>query len=99
MIVINSSAFSMRRRVLVTGFLGLSFVAGQAITAPAFAQQNELKVALVASMSGSMARQGELMKLGAQMAIEDINAQGGIAALNGAKLKLVIEDAGDRAET
>jgi branched-chain amino acid transport system substrate-binding protein len=99
MIVINSSAFSMRRRVLVTGFLGLSFVAGQAITAPAFAQQNELKVALVAPMSGSMARQGELMKLGAQMAIEDINAQGGIAALNGAKLKLVIEDAGDRAET
>src|SRR6478736_6136784 len=66
--------------------------------APAFAQQ-EVKIALVAPVSGPMARNGDLMKKGAELAIADINAKGGIAALGGAKLKLVIEDAGDKVET
>lgn len=63
------------------------------------AQAADVKIALIAPMSGGMARQGELMKLGAQLAIDDINAKGGIAALKGAKLKLVVEDAGDQVET
>lgn len=65
----------------------------------AYAQAPDVKIALIAPMSGGMARQGELMKLGAQLAIDDVNAKGGIAALKGAKLKLVIEDAGDKVET
>lgn len=63
------------------------------------AQAADVKIALIAPMSGGMARQGELMKLGAQLAIDDINAKGGIAALKGAKLKLMVEDAGDQVET
>lgn len=73
--------------------------AGLTWASAASAQAPELKIALVAPMSGGMARQGELMRIGAQLAIDDVNAKGGIAALKGAKLKLVIEDAGDKVET
>jgi len=65
----------------------------------AYAQVADVKIALIAPMSGGMARQGELMRIGAQLAIDDVNAKGGIAALKGAKFKLVIEDAGDKVET
>ena len=38
------------------------------------------------------------MKKGADIAIEDINAQGGIKSLGGAKLKLIVFDTGDSVE-
>src|SRR3546814_20732577 len=49
-------------------------------------------------MSGNYARPGQVMKMGAELGIEDINAQGGIAALGGAKLELVVIDTGDTTE-
>jgi branched-chain amino acid transport system substrate-binding protein len=64
---------------------------------PAHAQ-TEVKVGLIAPMSGPWARQGDLMLKGANLAIEDINRAGGIKALGGAKLKLVTFDAGDSVE-
>ncbi len=60
--------------------------------------QSEVKVALIAPMSGPWARQGDLMLKGANLAIEHINAQGGIKALNGARMKLLTFDAGDSVE-
>jgi branched-chain amino acid transport system substrate-binding protein len=69
------------------------------VAAPASAQQpTELKVGLIAPFSGPNARSGALMKAGAELAVEDINAKGGIASMNGAKLKLVTIDAGDSPE-
>ena len=62
------------------------------------AQAKEVKVGLIVPLSGPWARQGELMKMGAEMAIEHINAAGGIKSLGGAKIKLVVVDAGDSAE-
>jgi branched-chain amino acid transport system substrate-binding protein len=62
------------------------------------AAQTEVKVGLIAPMSGPWARQGDLMLKGANLAIEHINAAGGIKALNGAKLKLLTFDAGDSVE-
>lgn len=59
---------------------------------------NTVKVALVTNLSGPYALQGELMKQGAELAIEDINASGGIKALNGAQMVLEIADAGDTVE-
>ncbi len=58
----------------------------------------EVEVGLIAPMSGPWARQGEVMKLAADMAIGRINAQGGIKSLGGAKLKLVVFDTGDSVE-
>src|SRR5437588_507678 len=65
---------------------------------PAWSQAKEVRVAMIAPMSGPWARQGELMKKGADMAIEDINRAGGIKALGGARLRLLVVDAGDSAE-
>ena len=62
-------------------------------------EPQEVKVALIAPISGAMARAGDLMRLGARLGIEDINAQGGIKALGGAKMQLVVEDAGNTVET
>jgi len=65
---------------------------------PAWSQAKEVRVAMIAPMSGPWARQGELMKKGADMAIEDINRAGGIKSMGGARLRLLVVDAGDSAE-
>ncbi len=62
------------------------------------AQTKEVEVGLIAPMSGPYARQGEVMKMAADMAIETINQQGGIKSMGGAKLKLSVFDAGDSVE-
>jgi branched-chain amino acid transport system substrate-binding protein len=73
----------------------LSSLAG---VAPVAAQVKEVKVGLIAPMSGPWARQGDLMVKGANLAIENINKAGGVKALGGAKLKLLVFDAGDSVE-
>ena len=61
-------------------------------------QPTEVKVALLAPMTGAWAREGTLMRLGGEMAVDEINAAGGIAALGGAKMRLLVYDTGDSAE-
>src|SRR2546423_3782426 len=56
--------------------------------------QTEVKVGLIAPLTGPWARQGDLMLKGANLAIEHINTAGGGKAVNGAKLKLLTFDAG-----
>ena len=66
---------------------------------PAHAQNpKEVKVAVAVPTSGPWARNGELHVKGAQQAVDDINAQGGVKALGGARLKLIVVDTGDSAE-
>jgi branched-chain amino acid transport system substrate-binding protein len=62
------------------------------------AQQKNVKIAVIVPLSGPWARQGTLVKYGAETAVNEINAAGGIKALGGAKLELVAIDAGDSAE-
>jgi branched-chain amino acid transport system substrate-binding protein len=64
----------------------------------ASAQAPEVKVALIAPLSGPYARQGTLMLQGAQLAVANINDTGGIKSMGGAKLKLITADAGDSTE-
>src|SRR3984885_267803 len=59
---------------------------------------SEVKIAMEVPLSGPWARSGLLEQMGARMAIDDVNAAGGIKALGGAKLKLMEYDAGDTAE-
>ena len=74
-------------------------VTAPTLLAPAVAPAaEELKIALVAPLSGRWARQGQLKKMGADMAIAEINAAGGIKALGGAKIALREADAGDSVE-
>ena len=80
----------------------LAIVLVVALLTPAFPvpapAADDVKIALVAPLSGRWARQGQLKKMGAEMAIEEINSQGGIKALGGAKLVLREADAGDSVE-
>jgi branched-chain amino acid transport system substrate-binding protein len=78
--------------------LFLAVALGLAGIAPVSAQTKEVKVGLIAPMSGPWARQGDLMVKGANLAIENVNKAGGVKALGGAKLKLIVFDAGDSVE-
>ena len=62
------------------------------------AEGGEVKVAMIAPLSGPWARQGQLMRMGADMALDEINQKGGIKALGGAKMTLATADAGDSTE-
>ena len=87
------SKASMTRRTVLTG------AAAVGLTGVARAQQpSEVKVGLIVPLSGIYTRPGQVMKMGAEMGVEHINAQGGIKALGGAKLKLVVIDCGDTTE-
>ena len=52
----------------------------------------EVKIAVFLILSGSGADLGEQSRAGAVMAMEDINRSGGIKALGGAKVKLLLAD-------
>ena len=79
--------------------VGLALAGGVGLRwRPAAAQTKEVRVAMIAPLSGPWARQGQLMRMGADMAIEEINQKGGIQALGAAKLMLVVADAGDSTE-
>ncbi len=58
----------------------------------------EVKVGLLVPLSGLYARPGAVMKMGGEMAVDHINKAGGVKALGGAKLKLVVLDCGDTVE-
>src|SRR6266853_5970879 len=56
------------------------------------AQAPTFKVGVVHPVTGPIAEPGQACRLGAQMAAEAINAAGGIKALGGARLELVLAD-------
>ena len=90
----------MKARLAIR-MLGSAFILGLVTTLGgtlAQAQTKEVKIALIAPLSGPWARQGQLMRMGADMAIDEINQSGGIKALGGAKMVLVVADAGDSTE-
>jgi branched-chain amino acid transport system substrate-binding protein len=84
---------NLTRRALIGSAAALG------LASPGRAQQaGEVKVALLVPLSGMYARPGAVMRMGAEMGVDHINAQGGIKALGGAKLKLVVLDCGDTTE-
>jgi branched-chain amino acid transport system substrate-binding protein len=78
---------------------GLALTAG-ALAMPAIgrAQAKSVKIAMIVPLSGPWARQGQLLKMGGDLLVEDVNADGGIKALGGAKLEIIYADAGDSTE-
>jgi branched-chain amino acid transport system substrate-binding protein len=53
-----------------------------------------IDIGLLVPLTGAYADTGQEQKLGAQTAVDEINAAGGVKSLGGAKLKLVVSDAG-----
>src|SRR5215467_12136882 len=62
------------------------------------AEAQSVKIAMIAPMSGPWARQGQLLRMGADLAIEVINSLGCIKSLCGAKLNIFFFDAADSTE-
>ena len=79
------------------GALGLAGAAAVTRAAHA-ANPAEVKIAMIMPLSGPWARSGLLEQMGARMAVDDVNAAGGIKSLGGAKLTMVEFDAGDSSE-
>lgn len=83
----SSSVRSTRRALLAAGFA----LASTTLTGQALAQSGEpIKLGLVTALSGQSALAGESITRGMQIAIDEINAKGGL--LGGRKLELVRRD-------
>ena len=89
-------SLSRRSAVIAASAVALAAICSTPVAVQA--QQKNVKIAVIVPLSGPWARQGTLVKCGAETAVNEINAAGGIKALGGAKLELVAIDAGNSAE-
>lgn len=69
--------------------LALAAVSAVALATAGQAQQKEVTIAVIGPVTGKEAPFGTQMKMGAEAAVRDINAAGGV---NGMQIKLVVED-------
>ena len=80
-----------RRSVLKGGAALLAGVAAPAVLRAA--DPAPIKVGILQPVTGALAMDGEFGRSGAELAIADINAAGGIKALGGAKIEMIFGDA------
>jgi branched-chain amino acid transport system substrate-binding protein len=90
-----STACISRRRLLRTTALGAAASASAFLSGPRHlrAQAAAVKLGVLHPVSGALSYSGQQGRLGATLAIEEINAAGGIKALNGAKIEAILGDA------
>lgn len=82
-----------RRRFVAGGSAGLAVAAG-GIAMPHVARAaGPVKLGVLHPVTGFVAYSGNQSRAGAMMAIEDINAAGGIKSLGGAKIEALLADA------
>ena len=79
------------RRDLLRGATAASLGVG-AFPAVLRAQPRTIKIGMVEPLTGPMADVGQDSRLGAQLAIEAVNAAGGIKSLGSARLELLVAD-------
>jgi len=91
-----STSRDISRRSLVKAGAAATAVLG----APGLllAQAKPVKIGLLHPVSGGLAYSGAQARLGALMAIDEINAAGGIKAMGGAKLEGMLSDSQSRPE-
>ena len=91
----------MKKHRLISPSLALTFLiifcATAILSGPVFAAE-EIKVGLIYPTTGPAASIGQLCVKGHKFAVDQINAQGGIKSLGGAKIKLVIADTEGKGE-
>jgi hypothetical protein len=76
-------------------FMSQTAAAASAMSFPliAGAQAKTVKVGVLHPVTGALAYSGQQCRMGALMAIEDINKAGGIKSLGGAKIEAMLGDA------
>lgn len=80
-----------RRSLLKTAALGS--VASLAMPALVRAQGAAVKIGVLQPVTGALAQDGEHGRIGAEIAINEINKAGGIKSMGGAKIEMVFGDA------
>lgn len=93
----------MEKRHLVSASLGTAlifalFLAVSFIITPVMAGDNVVRIGNIIPLSGPSASVGQQGKNAREMALEEINAAGGIKSLGGAKLKLFYADSESKPE-
>ena len=75
--------------------LGGAAASGALIAAPGLlrAQAATIKIGILQPITGALAQDGEYGRLGAEIALNEINNNGGIKSMGGAKLQMVFGDA------
>ena len=79
------------RRTVLTGAAATSAVL--AMPGLVRAQAPQIKIGILQPVTGTLAQDGEYGRLGAEIALNEINAAGGIKSMGGAKLEMVFGDA------
>ena len=84
-----------RRRFLATTALGAASVAAGSVAMPSVlrAAGEPVKLGVLHPVTGALSYSGQQGRLGATIAIDEINAAGGIKALGGAKIDPMLGDA------
>ncbi|MCZ8186006.1 MAG: ABC transporter substrate-binding protein [Beijerinckiaceae bacterium] len=80
-----------RRSLLKTAALGSIATIG--MPAVLRAQAPAIKIGILQPVTGALAQDGEYGRLGAEIALKELNAAGGIKSMGGAKLEMVFGDA------
>jgi branched-chain amino acid transport system substrate-binding protein len=91
----SAAGWMDRRRLLGSAVFGAAAATSGALMMPGVlrAQGSAVKLGVLHPVSGALSYSGQQGRLGAVMAIDEINAAGGVKALNGAKLEPVLGDA------
>src|SRR4249920_3813095 len=79
-----------RRKFLQSTAIGAATLAAPSVLR---AQGSGVKIGVLHPVSGALSYSGQQGRIGAVMAIEEINAAGGIKALGGARIEAVLGDA------
>ncbi len=95
----SKKSIKLSRRQFVSAAAGTAALATGVGGFPAIIQAAQtVKIGLVHPVTGFLQFSGTQGRLGAKLAIEEINAAGGIKSLGGAKLEAVLGDAQSKAE-
>lgn len=86
----TASNGTTRRNLLTTGAAGALVLSAPGLVR---AQAAPVSLGILQPVTGALAQDGEYGRIGAQLAIDDINAAGGIKSLGGAKIEMVFGDA------
>src|SRR6516164_9777613 len=80
-----------RRRAIMGG--GAALIAAPFVIRAGFTQPAAVNIGVIQPLSGANAQSGISCRDGIELVADDVNATGGIKALGGAKINLVVSDA------